>query len=73
MTHGGHPLRNWMPQSNRSLLASAEASSSLVAEPMFLIFRLRHSSNISEGGIPKMKLSTGTPASMAVRICVAKS
>jgi hypothetical protein len=53
MTHGGHPPSKLdATMESKPACSSAEASSGVVAEPMVLIFRLRHSSNISEGGIP---------------------
>ena len=42
-------------------------SSGVVAVPIVTMFFARHSSRISLGGIPKMKLNTGTFASSNTR------
>jgi hypothetical protein len=47
--------------------SSAMASSGVVAVPMVTMLRRRHSSRISRGGMPQMKLKTGTFASRTAR------
>jgi hypothetical protein len=47
--------------------SSATASSGVVAVPIVTMPFARHSSRISPGGMPKMKLNTGTFASSTTR------
>ena len=70
----------WPPPSNPEATiksspacSRATASSGVVAVPIVLIPCLRHSVNISAGGIPKVKLSTGARASMTAATCAPKS